>query len=881
MKLKFLTAVASVCLAVTAFAQSEIRVEAPNVVSADEQFNVTFIIEGEDKLSDFSWSQGDDFQLLWGPQTGSSTSIQIINGKRSKSTQVTYTYILQPRKAGTFSLPAATAKVKGKAISSRQFSIEVVSGGSSSGRSRSQSGSAAGQSSSSSGASVASDDIFMRLNLSRQNVVLGEPVTATLKLYQRVNIAGFEDARFPSFNGFWSQETEAPTNIEFTRESLDGQIYNTAVLRRWVLIPQQTGEMTVDSAELVCLVNVRVSSSMGSSIFDGFFDDYRTVRKRVSTPAVRVTVKPLPAGAPASFGGGVGKFDISASISRDSISTHEAVSFILKVNGRGNVSLLEAPKVSFPPDMEVYDVKVTKNIDKSTGGTVGTVIYEYPFIPRSHGDFTIAPVNYAYYDVSSGKYVTLTTSAVDFTVKKGKETRSSSDAVTPVEVGRTGVRNLNEDIRYISTRMSGLSPKGSFFVLSLPFWLSACLIVLVALCLWLGLRKIASRRADVAGTRNRRANKMAVKRLRTAREYLGKNLYSAFYEELHRTLLGYAADKLNTSSGELSKDVIASKFLEAGVPQDVVESFTGMIDACEYARYSPDQGHDVMSSQYDQAERVISSIETSMKVKNNRNTAGAVVVAALISVFSISAPADSSAANAADSYVDSLWNAATAAYGDGRWADAAKGYNSIASLGLESADLYCNIGDCYFKGDDVPHAILFYERALKLDPSCSDAWYNLGIASSRIQDRIDAVPEFILVQWWRKLCYVIDSDNWAIVALVFFALALAMLLLFLLGRTAAERKGGFFTSIACVLLMAIALWFSLWQRSDYLKADTAIVMRPVSSVKSAPSAESSTDLFVLHEGTKITILDEVGQWWNVSLADGRQGWMLSSDMEVI
>ena len=217
MKLKFLTAVASVCLAVTAFAQSEIRVEAPNVVSADEQFNVTFIIEGEDKLSDFSWSQGDDFQLLWGPQTGSSTSIQIINGKRSKSTQVTYTYILQPRKAGTFSLPAATAKVKGKAISSRQFSIEVVSGGSSSGRSRSQSGSAAGQSSSSSGASVASDDIFMRLNLSRQNVVLGEPVTATLKLYQRVNIAGFGDARFPSFNGFWSHETEAPTNVEFTR----------------------------------------------------------------------------------------------------------------------------------------------------------------------------------------------------------------------------------------------------------------------------------------------------------------------------------------------------------------------------------------------------------------------------------------------------------------------------------------------------------------------------------------------------------------------------------------------------------------------------------------------------------------------------------------
>lgn len=881
MKVKFLTAVTAALLAVTAFAQNQIRVDAPNVVSADEQFNVTFIIEGEDKPTNFSWNQGDDFQLLWGPQAGSSTSIQIINGKRSKSTQVTYTYILQPRKAGTFSLPAASAKVKGREITSGEVSIEVVSGGSSSGQSRSQSGSSSRQTPSSGGASVSSEDIFMRLTLSRQDVVLGEPVTAALKLYQRVNIAGFEDARFPSFDGFWSQETEAPTNIEFVRESLDGQIYNTAVLRKWVLIPQQTGTVTIDPAELVCLVNVRVSSSMGSSIFDGFFDDYRTVRKRVSTPAAKVNVRSLPAGAPASFGGGVGKFEISASLSRDSISTHEAVSFVLKVKGRGNVSLLEAPKVNFPPDMEVYDVKVTKNVDKSNGGTSGTVTYEYPFIPRSHGDFTIAPVNYSYYDVTSGKYVTLTTPALDFTVKKGKETRSSTDAGTPVEVSRSGVRNLNEDIRFISTRMSGLSPKGSFLVLSWKFWLSGALIVLLALCLWLSLRKMAARRADVAGTRNRRANKMAVRRLKAARDYLGKNLYTAFYEELHRALLGYAADKLNTASGELSKDLIASRFLESGVPAEVVESFTGMIDACEYARYSPDQGHEVMSSQYDEAERVISSIETNMKVKNNRTVAGAVVMALLLSAASLTIPVEASAAGSAENYVDSLWNTATAAYGEGRWADAANGYCTISSLGFESAALYCNIGDSYFKDGDVPRAILFYERALKLDPSYSDARYNLGIASSRIQDRIDAVPEFILVQWWRDLCYVIDSDSWAVSALVFFAAALAMLLLFLLGRTSSARKGGFFTSIACIVLVAVSLWFSLWQHSDYLRADTAIVMRPVSAVKSAPSSESSTDLFVLHEGTKVTILDEVGQWRNISLADGRQGWMLSSDMEVI
>ena len=183
---------------------------------------------------------------------------------------------------------------------------------------------------------------------------MGEPITATIKLYQRVNIAGFESAVFPTFNGFWSQELESPTNIEFVRETYDGQIYNAAVLRKFLLIPQHQCQLNIDPAELVCLVSVRVSSG-GNSIFDGFFDEYRNVRKKVQTKPVTVNVSALPAGAPASFGGGVGEFSVSATVSKDSIKTHEAASRIVTVSGKGNVALLEAPKVSFPPDMEVYD----------------------------------------------------------------------------------------------------------------------------------------------------------------------------------------------------------------------------------------------------------------------------------------------------------------------------------------------------------------------------------------------------------------------------------------------------------------------------------------------------------------------------------------------
>ena len=220
--------------AVSLSAQTSMRVEAPNVVAADEQFNVTFILEGDDSPSDFQWSQGDDFQLVWGPQEGRSTSVQIINGKKSRSSQFTYTYILMPKKTGTFTLPRATAKVKGKEITSSGVTIEVVSDSSSGSGNGSRPASSAGGASSDNVTGIQDEDIFLRLTLSRTKVVVGEPITATLKLYQRVNIAGFEDARFPSFNGFWSQEVEAPTNIEFRRESYDNKIYNTAVLRKYV-----------------------------------------------------------------------------------------------------------------------------------------------------------------------------------------------------------------------------------------------------------------------------------------------------------------------------------------------------------------------------------------------------------------------------------------------------------------------------------------------------------------------------------------------------------------------------------------------------------------------------------------------------------------------
>lgn len=846
---------------------AQLRVEVPGVVSLDEQFNVTFVYEGENSPSGFEWSPGDDFQLVWGPQQGRSTSVQIINGKRTKSSQFTYTYILTPKNTGSFTIPAGTITVKGKTWSTSPVNVTVVAEGASAQSGRQQSPGQSRQSST----DISDDNLFLSLTFSKRNVVVGEPVVATLKLYQRVNIAGFEDARFPSFNGFWNQEIESPTNIEFHRESRDNKIYNAAVLRKYILIPQQSGTLTVDPAELVCLVNVRTVSSGSVSIFDEFFDEYRTVRKRISTPSYKINVSPLPAGAPASFKGGVGQFGISAELSKDSLRTHDAASLIVTIKGNGNVSLLEEPDVVFPPDFEVYDTKVSESVDKASGMS-GSKTYEFPFIPRSAGDFAIAPVKYSYYDIKADRYVTIETPMIPFTVKKGNEPESSGAAVMP-GVTQRGVQNLNQDIRFISTRDHRLAPKGDFFTGSVLFWVLAVLIAVAGAASYFLLRTLAARRADVAGSKNRGATKMARKRLHRASEFLSQNLYSAFYDELHRALVGYVSDKLNMSVADYSKEKFSEALGGRGVPADTIDRFLSILDACEFARYSPDQGNSAMSAHYQDAVDVISSIDSYMK--NGKNQAAAKVVAVLVLLgFPMSG-------FAADAYVDSLFNAASAAYSEGQWAEAAGIYTAIENLGLESPALYCNMGNAWFKSGDVAKAMLYYERALKLDPSYDDARYNIAVISDFIQDRIEPVPEFILKTWTRDLCYILDSDTWAVISLIFLAAVAVSLLLLFLSSSLALRRTGFFSAIAAFLLTVMSVSFAFWQKADYSRKDGAVIMVPVVSVKSSPSSDTSTDLFILHEGTKVIILDEVGDWRNIELADGRQGWMKSSDMEII
>ena len=591
-------AVLTLLCVLTASAQNSFTADAPAVVSTGEVFNVVFTATYESgKVSDFTPPSFEGLEVLIGPMSSTSTSIQSINGQSSTTRTHSYTYTVRAVQEGKVTLGAASVKIGKETYSTEPRTIEAVKG-----EVPDQGSAASGGQRQSAG-----EDLMLRMSVSKTRAVVGEPVIVTLKLYvQSSAISGFEDVRFPTFDGFWSQEIDAPQNIQFVRENYNGQVYNAALLRRYMLLPQQTGALTIDPSELVCLLQIRAESTGPRSIFDDFFSSYQTIRKRVTSEPVTVNVSALPAGAPASFTGGVGSFRLSAGFDSDSVAAHEATSLRMTITGTGNINLVEAPKVKLPADFEAYDVRKTENITTGASGSTGTLTFEYPFIPRAPGVFNIDPVEFTYYDIEAGRYRTL--SSGPLRLKVGEGTRTDA-AVIPSGVSKRSVESLGEDIRFISTTPR-LKKAGRMMVSSPAMLIIPTVIVLATVAVWLLLSRSIARRSDVAGTRNRKALKVARARLRNASAFLKQGLYSAFYEELHKALHGYISDKLMLPVADLTRERIGEELRSRGKDEAVIQELSDILDACEYARYAPASGSEAMEKHYEQAVKVISQIES-------------------------------------------------------------------------------------------------------------------------------------------------------------------------------------------------------------------------------------------------------------------------------
>lgn len=259
-----------------------------------------------------------------------------------------------------------------------------------------------------------------------------------------------------------------------------------------------------------------------------------------------------------------------------------------------------------------------------------------------------------------------------------------------------------------------------------------------------------------------------------------------------------------------------------------------------------------------------------------------ILITALAATLSAVAQEDSVATATAASALgnEQIWDEANTAYVNANYPRAIELYHSIEDQGLASAKLYYNMGNAYFKTDDMGHAILYYNKALRLSPGDQDIRYNLDVANSYTKDRIQVVPELFLTRWIRSVRQTISGNAWAVLSLVFFAVMLVAVMAYMLVHSLLFRKIGFFATIVSLLLFVITTSFAVTERRHATSPTEAIVMRASVSVKAAPE-KNSTDMFVLHEGTKVRVGNSVEGWIEVTIADGNKGWLEERTIEMI
>ena len=594
--------------AVASWASSPVSFEAsaPLLVAAGENFRIEFTVNAEPERNSFEAPTFEGFQLVAGPVTSRGSNMYIVNGSMEKTEYHTYTYVLQGTAKGKYTIGSAAIAVEGKSYRTQPVTIEVVD---EEGSQQSQ-GSAAASGARSADKSIGANDLLMRLTVNKTDVFKGEPVVAALKLYKRVSLLGSEGAKFPSFNGFWTQELDSENNM-WQRETYDGRIYETLVVREYLLYPQQTGKLRIDPAEMTVVAQIVVPGS--SRGFDPFFDqpDVMEVRRKLTTAPVEINVKELPAGAPSSFSGAVGRFTMEATPPTSNFTANSAATYTVKISGTGNLPFVQAPTLSLPSSFELYDVKTTESLKNSLQGISGYRQFEYPFIARAEGEYDIPAVEFSYFDPAQLQYVTLSSRELALTIDPDASGGLSGAPVIG-GVSKEEVKLLGQDIRFIKLGSAGLRPVRSVFVGSAGYW--SCLALLLALFAGASiyLRKRIKEMQNVTLIRGKRANRVALQRFRAAAKYMDQNDQHGFYEEMLRALWGYMSDKLNIPVANLTKENVREELRKRNIAPETIQQFIDIIISCDEAQYSP-MASAQMNEVYAEGVNIISELESTLK----------------------------------------------------------------------------------------------------------------------------------------------------------------------------------------------------------------------------------------------------------------------------
>ena len=860
--MKRLTTILSMVLAVVAAMAQTLTGSAPSHVATGEQFRLTYTVNTQD-VSDFRAGDiPDELEVLIGPNRSMQSSYQMINGHTSSSSSITYTYIVRATKNGSFTIPPAHVVVGGKSIASNTLTIKVSGSPSSSSSGSSRQHANEEGEIRDAGSQISGSDLFIKVSANKKRVHEQEPILLTYKVYTLVGLTSLR-GDMPDLKSFYTQEVDLPQQKSFSIETFNGRPYKTTTWSQYVMFPQMTGKLEIPS---ITFEGIVVQQNRNIDPFEAFFNGgsgYIEVKKKIQAPGIEIQVDPLPQ-RPANFSGGVGKFNISAQFDKTEIKANDPVSMRLIVSGTGNLKLIKQPVVNFPKDFDKYEPKVTDKTKLTSNGIEGSMIYDILVVPRHQGKYEIPPVEFTYFDTSENAYKTIKSESFTLDVAKGSGAGTVNDFS-----GQTDLQELTKDIRYIKTGETRQHSLDDFFFGSTGYWISLSVLALLFISLFIIFRQRAIDNANVTKMRGKKANKVAAKRLKKAARLMADNKPGEFYDEVLRALWGYVGDKLNIPVEQLSHDNISQRLSERSVGEDTVSQFMGALDECEFERYAPGDPKGNMNKVYDKAISAIQKIEATMKkVKKSGNMASRIVLLLIVSLTSVMT-------SFAVTKVE-----ADSAYASGEYQQAIKDYEALLKQGA-SADLYYNLGNAYYRTENITRAVLNYERALLLSPGDRDIRFNLQIAQSKTIDKIVPESEMFFFTWYRTLVNLMSVDGWARTSLVSLALVIILLLVYLFSDRIWLRKIGFFGGIALLVLFVMSNVFAWQQKQNLLFRKGAIVIVPSVTVKSTP-ANNGTDLFVLHEGTKVMITDSsMKDWKEIRIADGKEGWIESKQLEEI
>ena len=850
-----------ICLFIACACFSQvIRVSTPSRVEAGENFRVSFKVTTQD-VDDFrsGLHSTDVVEVIAGPYTSSESSFQMVNGHTSSSSSITYTYTLYAAKSGVYNIPAAHARVGGKQISSRPAKVTVV-------------GSAQGRGNNSpkmheddnypphmkvAGSAISGRDLFIKVSANKRKVYEQEPILLTYKVYTLVDLTQLE-GKMPELTGFHTQEIPLPQQKSFHIERVNGKPYRTVTWSQYVMYPQMTGKMEIPS---ITFKGIVVQQNRSVDPFEAFFNGgsgYVEVKRNIVAPSIKIDVLPLPH-KPANFSGGVGKFNISAQLNKNELKAGDPLSLRIVVGGIGNLKLIKQPVVNFPKDWDKYDPKVTDKTKLTSNGLEGNMIYDILAVPRNQGHYTIPPVELTYYDTSLNQYKTIKTQSFEIEVAKGDGSRSSVVDYS---------KDQPKDIKDIKKGEAELHSVDNFFFGSVGYLMSLLIPFAAFVALLVIFRNRAIDNADLVKMKGKKANKIATKRLRQANKLMLAGKTNEFYDEVLRALWGYVGDKLNMPAEKLSRENISEKLQSHNVDDNTISKFLSAIDDCEMMRFAPGNPEGNMNKTFESAMTAIMEIENVMKKKSNKaKVSGFSFVLMILMLMPLSANAITKQ-NADDEYAK------------GNYQQAIKDYQEILKTGV-SSEIYYNLGNAYYRTDNITQALLAYERALQLSPGDNDIRFNLQYARSKTIDKITPETEMFFVTWYNSLVNFTSVDRWANTAIVSIVMALLLILVFLFAPQMWARKSGFYGSAVFLLLFAFANLFAFQQKHELETKQGAIVIAPTVNVKKTPAA-SGTDVFVIHEGTRVDITDRgMKQWRGVKLADGREGWLKTSQIEEI